>query len=88
MLALAATMNCSETNSGETSNSNSSSPGCSLPPLPPHARRAIHCEHSVSPPAEKFFSWRSFSLSDLQGAAAVEASSPSAVGSWINNSNK
>ncbi|KAL0288281.1 UNVERIFIED_CONTAM: hypothetical protein Scaly_2735200 [Sesamum calycinum] len=88
MLALAATMNCSETNSGETSNSNSSSPGCSLPPLPPHARRAMHCEHSSSPPAEKFSSWRSFSLSDLQGAAAVEASSPSAVGSWINNSNK
>ncbi|KAK4432804.1 hypothetical protein Salat_1042600 [Sesamum alatum] len=88
MLALAATMNCSETNSGETSNSNSSSPGCSLPPLPPHARRAMHCENSLSPPADKFSSWRSFSLSDLQGAAAIEASSPSAVGSWINNSNK
>ncbi|XP_020549519.1 uncharacterized protein LOC105161926 isoform X3 [Sesamum indicum] len=88
MLALAATMNCSETNSGETSNSNSSSPGCSLPPLPPRARRAMHCEHSSSPPSEKFSSWRSFSLSDLQGAAAVEASSPSTVGSWINNSNK
>lgn len=76
-LALA-TMNCSETNSGETSNSNSSSPGRGLPPLPPHARRAANCELSFSPPAE-FSSWWSFSMSDLQGAAAAEASSASSL---------
>ncbi|KAI3443557.1 hypothetical protein Pfo_000222 [Paulownia fortunei] len=87
MLALAANMNCSESNSGETSNSNSSSPGCCLPPLPPHARRAINSELSSSPPADKFSSWRSFSLSDLQGAAAA-AATPSITGLWSNNSDK
>ncbi|KAI3447216.1 hypothetical protein Pfo_003881 [Paulownia fortunei] len=75
ILALAVTMNCSETNSGETSSSNASSPGCCLPPLPPHARKAMHCELSLFPP-DKFSSWRSFSLSDLQGAAAAESSVP------------
>ncbi|KAG8367146.1 hypothetical protein BUALT_Bualt16G0042300 [Buddleja alternifolia] len=88
MLSLAATMNCSEANSGETSNSNSSS-GCCLPPLPPHARRAIQIERSSSPPADKFSSWRSFSLSDLQGAAGVdESSDPSSTGLWSNKSEK
>ncbi|KAK6126746.1 hypothetical protein DH2020_014678 [Rehmannia glutinosa] len=85
MLALAETMNCSETNTGETSCSNSSSPGCCRPPLPPHARRAMHCEPSLLPPVDKFSSWRSFSLADLQGAAAAEASKPSVAGFWINN---
>ncbi|XP_047946552.1 protein OXIDATIVE STRESS 3 LIKE 2-like isoform X2 [Salvia hispanica] len=67
MLSLAAHMNCSESNSGDTSNSNPSPPGCSLPPLPPHARRSMKSELSSSPPVDKFPSWRSFSLSDLQG---------------------
>ncbi|KAH6779151.1 hypothetical protein C2S52_010388 [Perilla frutescens var. hirtella] len=88
MLSLAANMNCSGSNSGETSNSNSSPPGCSLPPLPPHARRNINSELSSSPPADKFPSWRSFSLSDLQGAAAAEAATPSATGLWSNNTEK
>ncbi|XP_057767153.1 protein OXIDATIVE STRESS 3 LIKE 2-like isoform X2 [Salvia miltiorrhiza] len=85
MLSLAANMNCSESNSGETSNSNSSPPGCSLPPLPPHVRRSMKSELSSSPPVDKFPSWRSFSLSDLQGAAVAEAATPSAGGLWSNN---
>ncbi|KAL6496464.1 hypothetical protein OROGR_029722 [Orobanche gracilis] len=75
MLSLAATMYCSEPNTGETSySSNSSPPGFCRPPLPPHARRAMHSGPSVLSPADKLSSWRSFSLSDLQGAAAAEAS--------------
>lgn len=88
MLSLAANMNCSESNSGDTSNSNPSPPGCSRPPLPPHARKSINSELSSSPPVEKFPSWRSFSLSDLQGAAAAEAATPSAAGLWSNNAEK
>ncbi|XP_073140455.1 protein OXIDATIVE STRESS 3 LIKE 1-like [Henckelia pumila] len=80
MLALAAISNCGESSNCETSNSISSSPGCSLPPLPPNARRTIYSELSSSPPADKFSSWRSFSLSDLQGAA-TDASSP--WHSWV-----
>ncbi|KAL7096100.1 hypothetical protein ACP275_10G062000 [Erythranthe tilingii] len=71
MLTLAPNMNYSESNSGETSNTYSSSPGCSLPPLPPHARRAPKSGLSSSPPADNFPSWRSFSFSDLQGATVA-----------------
>ncbi|KAL1547827.1 hypothetical protein AAHA92_16138 [Salvia divinorum] len=85
MLSLAANINYSESNSGDTSNSNSSPPGCSLPPLPPHARRSMKSELSPPPPVDKFPSWRSFSLSDLQGAGAAEAATPSAGGLWGNN---
>ncbi|KZV15111.1 hypothetical protein F511_37014 [Dorcoceras hygrometricum] len=75
MLALAAMSNCGESSNCETSNSTSLVPGCSLPPLPPNARRAIFSELTSSPPADKFSPWRSFSLSDLQGAAADASSS-------------
>ncbi|PIN07402.1 hypothetical protein CDL12_20031 [Handroanthus impetiginosus] len=76
MLAIAATMNCSESNSGGTPESSSSSTGCCRPPLPPHAGRAMHLDLSLLPPLDKFSSWRSFSWSDLQGAAAAEARVP------------
>ncbi|KAL1531320.1 hypothetical protein AAHA92_34009 [Salvia divinorum] len=84
MLSLAANTNCSESNSGDTCNSNSPPPGCSLPPLPPHARRSMKSELSSSPPVDKFPSWRSFSLSDLQGVADADAT-PSTSGLWSNN---
>ncbi|KAL3642867.1 hypothetical protein CASFOL_013682 [Castilleja foliolosa] len=87
MLVLAANMNFSESNSGETSISNSPSPGFCLPPLPPHAKRAIKNELSSSPPVDKFAA-RCFSLSDLQGAAVAEAAMPSVTGLWNNNSDK
>ncbi|XP_073043927.1 protein OXIDATIVE STRESS 3 LIKE 2-like [Primulina eburnea] len=74
MLSLVAPSNCPESCSGETSNSNSSSSGCCLPPLPPHSRIAIFNELSSSPPTDKFSSWRSMSLADLRGAAAAEDS--------------
>lgn len=64
-------VNGCESNSGETSNSNSSSPGCCLPPLPPQARRNMNAEISLLPPADRLSSFRSFSLSDLHGAAAA-----------------
>ncbi|XP_073272009.1 protein OXIDATIVE STRESS 3 LIKE 1-like [Primulina huaijiensis] len=80
MLALAAISICGESSNCETSNSTSSSLGCSLPPLPPNARRTICSELPSSPPADKFSSWRSFSLSDLQGAA-TDASIPCIPGS-------
>ncbi|KAL2534351.1 Uncharacterized protein Adt_07702 [Abeliophyllum distichum] len=64
---------------------NSSSPGGCLPPLPPHARKAEDNELSSPPPSEKFAPWRSFSLSDLQGAAAA---GPSITGLWIINKDK
>lgn len=69
-LALGATSSCSESNnSSESLNSNASSPRFSLPPLPPQSRR-YSIEPSSSPPEQKLSPWRSFSLSDLQGAAA------------------
>ncbi|KAL3332419.1 hypothetical protein AABB24_032808 [Solanum stoloniferum] len=69
-LALGATSSCSESNnSSESLNSNASSPRCSLPPLPPQSRR-YSIEPSSSPPEQKLSPWRSFSLSDLQGASA------------------
>ncbi|XP_073156367.1 protein OXIDATIVE STRESS 3 LIKE 1-like [Henckelia pumila] len=74
MLALAAPTNCSESCSVETSNSNSPSSGCCLPPLLPHPRIAIFDELSSTPPADKFCSWRSMSLADLRGGAAAEDS--------------
>ncbi|XP_051113976.1 protein OXIDATIVE STRESS 3 LIKE 1-like [Andrographis paniculata] len=77
MLVLAASANGSETNSGDTSNSNSSPPGFTLPPLPPHARRPMHRELSLFPPDNKFSTLRSFSLFDLQGTAVAEASNGS-----------
>ncbi|XP_075475024.1 protein OXIDATIVE STRESS 3 LIKE 1-like [Primulina tabacum] len=74
MLALAAPSNCPESCSGETSNSNSPSSGCCLPPLPPHSRIAIFNELSSTPPTDNFCSWRSMSLADLRGGAAAEDS--------------
>ncbi|KAJ8568775.1 hypothetical protein K7X08_030997 [Anisodus acutangulus] len=73
-LALGATSSCSESNnSSESLNSNASSPRFSLPPLPPQSRRYSN-ESSSSPPEQKLSAWRSFSLSDLQGAAAATPS--------------
>ncbi|XP_019192550.1 PREDICTED: trinucleotide repeat-containing gene 18 protein-like [Ipomoea nil] len=71
-LALAATTCCSENHhSTESFNSTPSSPPCfNLPPLPPHPRRSSN-EPSLPHPEQKFPSWRSFSLSDLQGAATA-----------------
>ncbi|XP_016482779.1 protein OXIDATIVE STRESS 3 LIKE 1 [Nicotiana tabacum] len=69
--ALAAAMSCSDSyNSSESLNSSPSSPCLALPPLPPQSRRYSN-ESSSSPPEQKFSPWRSFSLSDLQGAAAA-----------------
>ncbi|KAM3301260.1 hypothetical protein P3S67_015761 [Capsicum chacoense] len=69
-LAFGATSSCSDSNnSSESFNSNASSPRFSLPPLPPQSRR-YSIEPSSSPPEQKLSAWRSFSLSDLQGAAA------------------
>ncbi|MCD7458130.1 hypothetical protein HAX54_037393 [Datura stramonium] len=76
--ALAATMSCSDSNnSSESLNSSPSSPCLSRPPLPPQTRRYSN-ESSLSPPEQKFSAWRSFSLSDLQGAAG--AATPSLMG--------
>ncbi|KAK4368586.1 hypothetical protein RND71_012378 [Anisodus tanguticus] len=73
-LALGATSSCSEsTNSSESLNSNALSPRFSLPPLPPQSRRYSN-ESSSSPPEQKLSACRSFSLSDLQGAAAATPS--------------
>ncbi|XP_055824678.1 protein OXIDATIVE STRESS 3 LIKE 1-like [Solanum dulcamara] len=73
-LALGATSSCSESNnSSESLNSNASSPHFSLPPLPPQSRR-YSIEPSSSPPEQKLSPWRSFSLSDLQGAATGTSS--------------
>lgn len=71
--ALAATMSCSDSNnSSESLNSSPSSLCLSRPPLPPRTQRYSN-ESSLSPPEQKFSAWRSFSLSDLQGAAAAAA---------------
>lgn len=80
-LALAASMGCTESNNNsDSSNSNSPSPGICLPPLPPQARRSLY--NDSSPPlGQKFSPWRSFSLSDLQGATAT----PSISGIMVNN---
>lgn len=68
-LALGATSSCSESNnSSESLNSNASSSRFSLPPLPPQSGR-YSIEPSSAPPEPKLSAWRSFSLSDLQGAA-------------------
>lgn len=73
-LALTATTTtscCSENStSTESFNSTPSPPPCfALPPLPPHPRRSSNEPEAVlSHPEQKFSSWRSFSLSDLQGA--------------------
>ncbi|XP_027176717.1 suppressor protein SRP40-like isoform X1 [Coffea eugenioides] len=80
-LALAASMGCTESsNNSDSSNSNSPSRGICLPPLPPQARRSLYND-SLSPPGQKFSPWRSFSLSDLQGATAT----PSISGIMVNN---
>ncbi|CAN4109979.1 unnamed protein product [Withania somnifera] len=69
-LALGATSSYSESNNiSESLNLNASSPCFSLPPLPPQSRR-YSIESSSSPLEQKLSAWRSFSLSDLQGAAA------------------
>nr|GLL27802.1 uncharacterized protein LOC109148139 [Ipomoea trifida] len=49
-------------------NSNPSPPCSFLPPLPPQTQS--YSIESSSPPEQKFRGWRSFSLFDLQGAAA------------------
>ncbi|XP_059318433.1 protein OXIDATIVE STRESS 3 LIKE 2-like [Lycium ferocissimum] len=72
-------MSCSDSNnSSESLNSSPSSPCLSRPPLPPQTRR-YNKESSLSPPEQKFSAWRSFSLSDLQGAAAATVT-PSLMG--------
>ncbi|KAK4373103.1 hypothetical protein RND71_008487 [Anisodus tanguticus] len=77
--ALATTMSCSDSNnSSESLNSSPSSPCLSRPPLPPQTRRYSN-ESSLSHPEQKFSSWRSFSLSDLQGAATASVT-PSLMG--------
>lgn len=58
-----------------SSTSNLLPPSCCLPPLPPVAQRFMHYEPPVSSAVAKFSLLRSFSLSDFQGDAAVEASS-------------
>ncbi|OIT01676.1 PREDICTED: uncharacterized protein LOC109226573 [Nicotiana attenuata] len=69
--ALAATASCSESNNNSKSlNSSPSSPCLSLPPLPPQSRRYSN-EVSLPHSEQKFSAWRSFSLSDLRGAAAA-----------------
>lgn len=69
--ALAASVSCSDSNySSKSLNSSPSSPCLSRPPLPPQTRRYRN-ESSLSPPEQKLNAWRSFSLSDLQGAAAT-----------------
>ncbi|KAK4716325.1 hypothetical protein R3W88_014663 [Solanum pinnatisectum] len=76
--ALAASVSCSDNNySSESLNSSPSSPCLSRPPLPPQTRRCRNGS-SLSPPEQKLNAWRSFSLSDLQGAAA--AATPSLMG--------
>ncbi|KAK6941292.1 hypothetical protein RJ641_026669 [Dillenia turbinata] len=74
MLSLAVSMGCAESNnSSEDSNSSSFSPPRGLPPLHPRARILPNSgSSSPSPqpsPQRNFSPWRSFSLSDLQGAA-------------------
>ncbi|KAF8393623.1 hypothetical protein HHK36_021868 [Tetracentron sinense] len=71
-LALAISMSSSESNNNsENSNSNSSSPP-GLPPLHPQAKPLLTNAPSLSP--RNFSSWRSFSLTDLQSAAAATTS--------------
>ncbi|CAN4101408.1 unnamed protein product [Withania somnifera] len=78
--ALAASMSCSDTSySSEALNSSPSSPCLSHPPLHPQTRKYKN-ESSLSPPEQKFNALRSFSLSDLQGAAAAAAATPSLMG--------
>lgn len=71
--------------SSSNSNSNSSSPKRCRPPLYPDSKRPPINESSPpapSPPRQNFSSWRSFSLSDLQCAAAA---TPSVTGVVIND---
>ncbi|KAI5674268.1 hypothetical protein M9H77_14632 [Catharanthus roseus] len=80
-LTLAATMGCAESNNSDSSNSNSPPRGICLPPLPPQVRRSPNNDSISSPPEQMFSPWRSFSLSDLQGAAA----SPNISGITVNH---
>uniref|UniRef100_A0A5B7CBS5 Uncharacterized protein n=2 Tax=Davidia involucrata TaxID=16924 RepID=A0A5B7CBS5_DAVIN len=85
-LALPVTMSSSESNNNsENSNSNSSSPTRCRPPLYPHGRRSPNNESLSSPPQRNFSPWRSFSLSDLQCAAAA---TPSITGLVVGNGDK
>lgn len=84
--ALAMTMNGNESNNNsESSNSNSLSTAPCRPPLHPHGRKSPNNESSLSPPERTFSPWRSFSLSDLQCAAAA---TPSITGLVISNGDK
>ncbi|KAK6944740.1 hypothetical protein RJ641_025846 [Dillenia turbinata] len=72
-LSLAVSMGCAESNNSEGSNSSSVSPPRGFPPRHPHARRSPN-SGSSSPSPQPSAQWnfspcRSFSLSDLQGAA-------------------
>ncbi|KAL3535522.1 hypothetical protein ACH5RR_003983 [Cinchona calisaya] len=87
-LALAASMGCNESNNNsDSSNSNSPSPGSSLPPLPPQGRRSLYNDSS-SPRGQKSSPWRSFSLSDLQGATATATATASISGIIVDNRHK
>lgn len=64
-------VNKHNTNSGGESSTLSSSPGCSLPPLPARPRRLPTNESTDSSPRIYCSTWRSLSLSDLQHAASA-----------------
>ncbi|KAF8401091.1 hypothetical protein HHK36_014394 [Tetracentron sinense] len=71
-LALAVAMSSSESNNAsENSNQNSPSPPRHLPPLHPLVKPLINNTSSVLPPQRNFSPCRSFSLTDLQCAAAA-----------------
>ncbi|KAM7513534.1 hypothetical protein LguiA_003117 [Lonicera macranthoides] len=75
-LGLGFTMNRSDSTSNiDSTSSTPSPPSLGLPPRVPQTRKSLatpanESGSSVSPPVRNFSSWRSFSLSDLQGAAA------------------
>jgi len=77
-LGLGLTMSRSDSTSNiDSTNSTPSPPSLGLPPRVPQTQKSTTTVNesgsSVSPPVRTFSSWRSFSLSDLQGAAAAES---------------
>lgn len=70
--ALVASLSSYESNhNNENSNLSSPPPILCRPPLHPHGRRSLYNESSTTSPQRDFSPWRSFSLSDLQCAAAT-----------------
>lgn len=71
-MALAASLSSYESkNTSENSNLISSTPILCRPPQHPHGRRSPYNESLMTSPQRNFSPWRSFSLSDLQCAAAT-----------------